>query len=137
MTRLADTHKAISVLVILWANLALQPCAIASENDHDCPHCPPAQEDEMAAHHGHHGDAEAAQPCATMQSDCCDQPEANVGERNAQLKIKNVFEQPALVSVEAPWLSRVAVAQAVFATGPPPPLAASPPLHLLHCVFLK
>jgi len=91
----------------------------------------------MPAHHGHHGDVEAAQPCASIQADCCDQLEANVGDRSAQLKIKSVFEQPALVADIAPWLDTISIDRHVSSTGPPPPQAASPPLHVLHCVYLK
>ena len=135
--RSAATRKLFSVLVILWANLALQPCAVAAGADHECPHCPPAHEDETSAHHGHHQQKEAAQPCASMQSDCCDQETSNVGPRGSDLKAKGFSEQPALVAEISPWLDARSIDRPVSATGPPLPVAASPPLHVLHCVYLK
>ena len=137
VTQLVATNKLFSTLLVLWANLALQPCAIAAGSDHDCPHCPPAQEESMSAHHGHHGQAEATQPCATMQPDCCDEETSSVGPRGADLKVKGFAEQPALITETAPWLVTSSIDRPVSATGPPAPVATSPPIHVLNCVYLK
>lgn len=137
VTRKVATNKLLSTLLVLWANLALQPCAIAAGSDHDCPHCPPAQDESMSAHHGHHGQMEAAQPCATMQPDCCDQEATSVGPRGADLKVKGLADQPALITEIAPWLDTRSIDRPVSATGPPVPIATSPPIHVLNCVYLK
>lgn len=132
-----SSRSVLGMLAVLWFNMVLQPCAMASGADHDCPHCPPAHEAAMSAHHGHHGQDIAVNPCASMQSDCCDLGVSNFSSRGSELKIKDVFEQPALVADIAPWLDTISVDRPVSSTGPPPPLAASPPLHVLHCVYLK
>ena len=137
MTRLVATNKLLSALLVLWANLALQPCAVAAGEDHECPHCPPAHEDGMSAHHGHHAQKEAAQPCASMQSDCCDELTSSVAPREHENKARDVSDQPAVIAEIAPWLDTIPVARPVSATGPPAPVAASPPLHVLNCVYLK
>lgn len=126
------------VLLLLLFNLAVEPCA-ASDADHDCPHCPPVEHHEMAAHHGHHGSrdhGEAENPCASMQPECCDLDEANVNARPSQAKVKDQGEQPVAVIAAAPWLDTIKFEFPVFTTGPPVPAAASPPIHLLNCVFL-
>lgn len=127
------------LLLLLLLNLAIEPCAAVSDADHDCPHCPPAEHHEMAAHHGHHGeqeDSKATNPCASMQSDCCELDEVNLNARASQLKAKDAVEQPAAISVGAPWLEAPEFEIPVYTTGPPVPVAASPPIHLLNCVFL-
>ena len=70
-----------TLLAVMWLNMAITPCAMAFESDdHDCPHCPPAEEHAMAGHHGH---GEVERSCDTMQSDCCDLAEAVVEEGSA------------------------------------------------------
>ena len=137
VTQLVATNKLLSALLVLWVNLALQPCALAAGSEHDCPHCPPVHEEEMPAHHGHHGPAEATKPCASMQSDCCDELPSNVGPRDLDQKVRDLPDQPAVIAELAPWLDTIPIARPLSATGPPAPVAASPPLHVLHCVYLK
>ena len=52
------TPGVLGLFVFVWLNLALQPCAMAmdSEHEHDCPRCPPAhqqshQHDQGQPHH--------------------------------------------------------------------------------------
>ena len=137
VTRFVATNKLLSALLVLWVNLALQPCAIAAGEDHDCPHCPPAHDEGMSAHRGHHGEKEATQPCAAMQSDCCDELPSNVGPRDADKKVRDFADQPAVIAEQSAWLDTITTGRPVSATGPPAPVAASPPLHVLHCVYLK
>jgi hypothetical protein len=66
---LPASGRLLAVLGLFWLNLVVAPCALALGAEHDCPHCPPEQMDEMAAHHGHHGDAAGA-GCDALMSDC-------------------------------------------------------------------
>ncbi len=81
----------------MWLNLALQPCAMALEADHDCPHCPPAHEHEMMAHHGH-GEAKAESPCASMQAQCGELDDVSFDGRTGQLKVKDTAEIPVAIT---------------------------------------
>lgn len=129
-------YPALGLFAAVWLNLALQPCAMALEADHDCPHCPPAHEHEMAAHHNH-GEAKAEAPCASMQSQCGELDDASLDGRTGQLKVKDAFELP-LAIVHDPAAPAIAAAKRCHqSTGPPPHAGSSPPRHVLFCVYLK
>ena len=107
--------------------MAVLPCAMAFETaDHDCPHCPPA--DEHAAHHGH-GKAEVEASCD--DSPCCDAGEATLETRTTKHSPDNVA---ATLSVNAEPPSRAA--RYVAVVDPPDPPGAFPPRHVLFCVYL-
>ncbi len=121
------------MLVVMWLNLVVTPCAMALDSDdHDCPHCPPAEEHGMAGHHGH---GEVERSCATMQSDCCDLAEATVETRTEKSASKN---SPDLVQVVAPAYVDLLLQndRIVAAADPPDPPGVSPRLHVLNCVYL-
>jgi hypothetical protein len=140
---LADSRKqqsrgrrALGLFAAVWLNLALAPCAMAVEadDDHDCPHCPPAA---MQGHHEMHGGMQAKAPCADDLSDCGLDDEFSHDARGGNIQLKEVNEIPALAVSNDSALSELAPVQPrappSFETGPPP---AGPPVYLLNCVFL-
>lgn len=130
------TSRVLAVVFALWLNLAVQPCAMAFDTDHDCPHCPPSQEDPMAAHHGGHGD-EAKPGCDTQPSDCGEVDDFSLDGRFSLGKLKAKAETVALVSPSVPEVSADPIGFSTTAADPPGPTAAPPPIHLLNCVFLN
>ena len=122
-----------ALLAIVWLNMAVMPCAMAFETaDHDCPHCPPAEDHSMAGHHGH---TESASPCATMQSDCCEIAAAAVETRTD----KSRFGQTPDVGPLSRCVIETAHAQYpryAPSADPPDPPGAFPRIHVLNCVYL-
>lgn len=129
-------HPVLGLFAAVWLNLALQPCAMALEADHDCPHCPPAHEHEMAAHHGH-GDAQADEPCASMQSQCGELDDASLDGRSGQLKLKDAVELPLAIAHDSIAPAVIVAERCNYSTGPPRHAGLSPPLNVLFCVYLK
>ena len=98
----------------------------------DCPHCPPAQENEASAHHGDEVNA----GCDSLQSQCDDTDQFSFDGRHGNNKTKDKVDLPVGISALAPELC---IERAAFIPGGvDPPLldATSPPLHILYCVFL-
>ena len=128
MTRLAAGTRGIWVLLVaVWLNMAILPCAMAFETaDHDCPHCPPAE--EHAGHHGHHK-AKAEASCD--ESPCCDASEATLETRTAK-------QTPDVVAAGIPAIAESPSRLVRFAAAadPPDPPGALPPRHVLFCVYL-
>jgi len=134
--RITATKTAIAralLLGIVWLNMAAMPCAMAFESgDHDCPHCPPADEHEMAGHHGHAKEADRA-GCATMQSDCCDAVEATLESRADKFRnLPDFAPSGTLLAADI----RPRTLRSVTAVDPPDPPGAFRRLHVLHCVYL-
>lgn len=131
------TRSVWGLLAVLWLNMAVLPCAMAFESgDHDCGHCPPAVEHEMASHHGH-GEAHTNESGATTASECCDPEDASIDIRGGNLKIKAptegvVISEPAIAVV----LAR-SNGQLNWASDPPEIISRSPSPHVLFCVYLK
>ena len=130
------TSYVLAVVAVLWLNLAVGPCAMAFGADSDCPHCPPSQEDPMAAHHGGHGD-EAAPGCDTARADCGELDEFSLDGRSSLSKLKDKTEIVPILPAVPPEITFDPVACSTTAADPPGPTAAPPPIHLLNCVFLK
>ncbi len=132
MTRLAARTPGIwALLVAVWLNMAVLPCAMAFETtDHDCPHCPPAE--EHAGHHGHH-ESEAQAEASCDESPCCDTGEATLETRTGKAK-----QTPDVVVASIPTIaeSPSRVVQNAAAADPPDPPGAFPPRHVLFCVYL-
>jgi hypothetical protein len=131
-------RRALGLFVAVWLNLALQPCAMALESmqDKDCAHCPPAQ---MQEHGGMHASMVDEMPCADAATDCSFSEDLNHDGRSGQLKLKDA-------QIDTP----VAIAPREFTlfNGSPASFqlrpryasvhaAASPPLNVLYCVYLK
>ena len=135
-------RRALGLFVAVWLNLALQPCAMALESmqDNDCPHCPPAQ---THAHDGMHDRMHESMghemPCASATADCSFSEDLNHDARGDQLKLKDAhIDSPTAISCRefalpygnpVDFLPRPRYAS--VHTG------ASPPLNVLHCVYLK
>ena len=129
-------QRALGLFAAVWLNLALQPCAMAMAADHDCPHCPPQHEHEMAGHHGHAVQADKA-PCASMDSACGGLDDASLDGRGGQLKLKDFGDlQVVIVPAFDDWAA-VAETTSPVSTGPPDWPGGAPPVHVLNCVYLK
>ncbi len=127
--------RVLAVVLALWVNLAVQPCAMAMGADSDCPHCPPAVEHTVAGAHKHHGE-DIASDCGSLAADCGEFDDFSVDSRGAQSKLKDNAEDIAPLPVlpgEPPAIPPVIP---LAATGPPDIAVVPPPLHLLNCVFL-
>lgn len=117
----------------MWLNMAILPCAAASVMDHTCPDCPPAEQAELAAHHGQHK-ASTEATCASMQSQCCDLDEVNVDARSG--KIKDAFDDT-FAPVATPLAVSPVADQAISDdTHPPDPGGSSTALFFLYCAYL-
>ena len=134
LTRLAAKTPGVWVLLAaVWLNMAVLPCAMAFETaEHDCPHCPPAE--EHAGHHGH-GKAEALDKTEAScdESPCCDAGEATIETRSGKIKPSAdtvVAGTSAIVELPARGVRHAAAAD------PPDPPGAFPPRHVLFCVYL-
>jgi len=129
-------RKVLGLLSVLWLNMAVLPCAMAFESDEPCPHCPPAEDHQMASHHGH-GKVNVTPSCETAQSECCDLAAASIDTRGSNFQIKStsdvVFIAPPVTAVLP---ARASVRRHV-ASDPPDIAGTSPPLHVLYCAYLK
>jgi hypothetical protein len=129
-------QRALGLFAAVWLNLALQPCAMAMEGDHDCPHCPPAREHEMAGHHGHAVQAEKAR-CASLDSACGELDDASLDGRTGHIKLKQLGEVPVAITPRLAEFGAVPATTIRSSTGPPRCPGRFPPLHVLYCVYLK
>ncbi len=132
---LGATSRLLAVLGAFWLNLVVAPCAYAIGTEHDCPHCPPEEATEMAAHHGHHGDM-ADTGCDALMSDCDDAGSMALEGRSLQPKLKDKAEPAAMAPPAFPEATLDSVCIVTTAADPPEPDGFSPALHLLNCVFL-
>jgi len=131
-------RRALGLFVAVWLNLALQPCAMAFEStdDPDCAHCPPAQ---MHEHGDMHGNMDDKMPCADGMADCMVVDDLTVDARGDQLKLKDApADTPLAIALheltlpfQRPFDATIHPRYATVHAGAPPPL------HVLHCVYLK
>lgn len=124
-------HSVLALLMVVWLNLALTPCAMAfdtapeteqahgleQQHEHECPHCPPA---------------------ATTVADCLSHDESTLDARNGLVKLKDApAEQP--VAILPPQV----LLPAAVVRSPAPHRrhyrtpGNPPPLNVLYCVYLK
>ena len=140
LRRLAESSVAVSMLLVFCLNLAVLPCAMAlGLDDHDCSHCPSAEDHSMAGHHGHetaHEPELRQSDCATLTASCCDAAVSNVDTRSSLPKLKSHGSDQAMASPA----SQVTVPGVAFAitefADPPDPPGPSVPRHVLFCVYL-
>jgi hypothetical protein len=136
--RLPWAQRALGLFVVVWLNVAVQPCAIAmvDDEDHNCPHCPP----EHSVHH----DAALmpvdgnAMPCMTGELDCSGLDDVNHDGRFAQLKLKDVpSDGLAVIGTLSDGFAvpRLLGDVAVVPTRGPPS-GVAPALNVLYCVYL-
>lgn len=126
----------------LWVGLAMQPCAVASVAEQDCPHCPSQAEQGPAMHESHCDPAARVIPdispdCDTVQADCCQIVDGTVNvvrdgdfdpdKQPTGLVASEPRSHPDPGRFENPG----------FETGPPEPSGESVPLHVLKCVYLN
>ncbi len=151
MKQIAINHRKInalgrfvlSVFVVAWLNLAVQPCLMAMElapepeaatahsahashsDSHDCDHCPPAID------HKH-------QTCASCAASVCEStPDSNYDARNQLPKLKDISTYVAIAD-PVPRLEsglRNEPVQSFRCAELSWP--GEPPLNLRYCVFLK
>ena len=115
----------LGLFVAAWIAIILQPCAVAGETEHDCPHCPP----EMV-HEGHQQ--------ALTGPDCEIGDQIGLEARNLQPKLDDSF-------IQLPVFLGQAYDEVKLSQGSSHPLSRSslpiypggPPLNVLNCVYLK
>ena len=145
-----------AALLVVCASLVTQPCVMALEGEHDCPHCPPQHSQHMAGHghhaghepeassqdmagHGHHaGHEPEVSPCGTLADDCGVEIVIAIDHREGQPAADETPDSDpefAACRVLPEDSGVVAHSLPTAATGPPhiPPAQR---LHLLNCVFL-
>ena len=129
------TQGVFALLAVMVMNLVILPCAMAfGLEDPDCPHCPPAEQHEMAVHHGH--DESASAPCAEAQSTCCEVAAASVDSRGGKLKVRDTADFDALPATDVAMQPVHVAPHCEPALRPPDPPGAFPPRHKLFCVYL-
>ena len=139
-------RRVLGLFVVVWLNVALQPCAMAfgDASDHGCLHCPPVHSVEASAHNSHEGTDQSdqsdqkASPCETSASQCAFLEDFNYDGRTAKVKVDN---EPGDVPVGI--VSSIA---ANSFEGNPLPLfgigdysnsiARQAALNILYCVYL-
>ncbi len=116
-------RRAGGAILLLAVGLVLQPCAMAGSTpaDHDCPHCPPAETHVL--------------PCDVAVAPSCDAlDQLNYEARASHHPSKDlplaVLRLPPALTHEPPRL---------IGFRPPPQVHPpdSPPLHVLHCIYLN
>lgn len=129
-------RRGFGVLVLLWLNLAVTPCAVALGSEHDCMHAPPAELHSTTGHEHEHMHQHEAPPCDVATVECCEVADAIADRHVKNLKPKNAVDAewagaPHYVELQAP--------RAAFVTAdsdPPDPPFGSAPRHIMFCVFL-
>lgn len=131
----ATTQGVVGLLAVLVLNMVVLPCAMAfGLDDHDCPHCPPAEQHEMAGHHDH--ESAVKSPCAEVQSQCCELAEASVDTRGGKFKVRDGADLEVVPVAAVATTPVLSVAHVEPRPRPPDPRAAFPPRHKLFCVYL-
>ena len=133
-------RRGLGVLVLVWLNLALTPCAMALGADHACDHMPAAGAHDMPGHHEHGADHHVADheapSCDSLQANCCDLADVTVDVRNDRKTLQESSDAVPLAASGYEVLHvfhPATVGDAVDPPGPPPERAAR---HALFCVYL-
>ena len=127
--------RAFGVLVVLWASLGLQPCAMAAVGDTGCPHCPPEQEQVMLAHGSHSNAMTKPSPCVGMQSMVCDADETAINSRTGKIDDHDTGVFVAAVSTLDPVFPVASDTVVGVSSDPPGRCRSEVPLHILYCVY--
>ncbi|MBT8079027.1 MAG: hypothetical protein KJO31_10675 [Gammaproteobacteria bacterium] len=134
MIRLAAIRKrrdklgrsVLGTFVLASLAMTLQPCAVAGDVEHDCPHCPP----EMA-HGAHHGEKQADTECSATDL-------VGLEARSHQFKSDDVTPPvPLLVPYTVSEFTATGAAGRFFLSARRHYPPSGPPLCILNCVFLK
>lgn len=129
------SKRAFSVLLLVWFNLAMLPCAMAFEKESDCPACPSGHEQAMASHHSH-GDALESPAGATTQPDCCDLGQVNFDDRAQKFEKQDGDKTDFIVVSHFENVRPPAAHRNWNPSAPPDLVSGSPRLHALNCVYL-
>ena len=138
------TQRVLGMFIVVWLNLALQPCAMAlgETSDHKCDYCPPAisQESRSTDQHESHGeghDGHDMPACDVATADCMFLDDFDYDGRTVQLKLKDAPSDLPLAI--APSVANLPVLdnEPVFcrsgrAWDRP---GVQPPLNVLFCVY--
>lgn len=72
-----------------------------------------------------------------MQAQCGELDDVSFDGRSGQLKVKDTVELPLLIVHDPAAPAVIMDDRCNLPTGPPRHAGLSPPLHVLHCVYLK
>lgn len=138
--RIPGARRALGFFVVVWLNLALQPCAMAQDGDRGCPHCPPEMDHSgMSGHAGGTHSTSPGVPCALDAFDCMLADDYSYDGRGGQKPLKDAPDSGSAVILETrilvPDLRRLPAPGAVRHKFVTP--GTSPPLNVLFCVYLK
>jgi len=135
LSRSSSALRAAGV-VVAWLSLVVTPCALAVDTSHACPHAAPA---DVQAMHGHHGHAEVSEApaCSSVETECCDSIVASIESRGQQDADDLQPDSPALPCDYTDLAVAMPAAVDDLLPRPPDPPGASPPRHVLFCVYLK
>ena len=150
-------RRAVGAFAFVWLSMALQPCVMALGGDAPCAHCPPAMAAQHGSHdesgHGHadHGSAHegmsshdhSSQDTASTDSHCADSDDCSAldeynydgrtpktGVKDVQAKVFAILAPPGTTVAGADCKPAPASQTVEYKAG------ASPPLHVLNCVYL-
>ena len=116
----------LGMFLAAWMAVILQPCAVAGEIDHDCPHCPPE-----AIHEGHRNDAFSG-------ADCVIGGPIGVEARSLQPKPDDLPPQmPIFLGQTFDEIDLWRGSARQFSSARPRTFPGGPPLNVLNCVYLK
>lgn len=138
--RTPSARRVLGSFVVVWLNMALQPCAMAfgGVGDHDCMHCPPAHLAEVSSHSAHDMDhsAPVTAPCETSASQCTIVDEFNYDGRSSKVKDAPSDVPVGITPANAGVLpeSRSFAHSAMGDCSHPP--SSFPPLNILYCIYL-
>jgi hypothetical protein len=138
-------RRGLGVLVVVWLNLAITPCAMAFGAEHACDHMPTAGAHDMPGHHDHDADHQAANchgtnnkapSCDSLQAACCDLADVTFDARSDDKSLQKPSGNVALTAsgYEALHVFQPATAGVAFDPPDPPPERAA--RHALFCVYL-
>ncbi len=132
--------RVFGLFAVVFVGLVLQPCALATVQESDCPHCPPEIEGStvVAKSPCNPDIAGASEHLASIESvntECCDLDESIVDVR---LDITKVDDDALAPPPGPPELRSNFRPQQDprLSTGPPEPSGGTVPLHVLNCVYL-
>lgn len=136
-------RRALGLFVVVWLNIALQPCAMAfsTESEPDCIHCPPAQTHHDVGNNQHAGH-DMGSPHASCLGDaagCSVLDEIQFDARTSDVKLKDLPNEIPLglapVDLTLHASLQYASAPTLLLRSFPP--GTPPPLNKLYCVYLK
>jgi hypothetical protein len=132
--------RVFGLFAIVWVGLVLQPCALATVQESDCPHCPPEIDVAPAAAKSHCNPdikraSEHPASVESVRTECCDLDESIVNVRLDTIKV----DDNTLAPQPGPPALRVSFRPQQdprLTAGPPEPSCGTVPLHVLNCVYL-